>query len=73
MFQAIAALLAGIVSGLLSNQLGLPMTLEVLLVAGMLTAILLLRAARRHYDADYQSQQRLGKFTLDLGGANTAD
>ena len=73
MFQAIAALLAGIVSGLLSNQLGLPMTLEILLVAGMLTAILLLRAARRHYDADYQSQQRLGKFTLDLGGVNTAD
>jgi MFS family permease len=67
LFQAIAALAAGIVSGLLSNSLGLPMTMLILLVGGMLSAILLLRAARRHFDADYRRQQSLGDFALELG------
>jgi MFS transporter, Spinster family, sphingosine-1-phosphate transporter len=66
MFQAVAAVLAGIISGLLSKSLGLPMTMEILLVAGMLVAILILREARRHYDADYQRQGDLGAITLEF-------
>jgi MFS family permease len=73
MFQAIAALIAGIVSGLLSNTFGLPMTLLGLLVVGMSTAIGLLWAARRHFDADFDRQRQLGTFNVDLGHANTAD
>ena len=66
MFQAIAGLGAGVISGLLSARLGLPMTMEILLVFGMLSAIALLYVARRHYDEDYRRQGALGEITLDI-------
>jgi MFS transporter, Spinster family, sphingosine-1-phosphate transporter len=66
MFQAISGLGAGVISGLISEQLGLPWALEILLVAGMISALILLNWARRHYDEDYQRQSALGTFKLDL-------
>jgi hypothetical protein len=35
-------------------------------VAGMISALILLNWARRHYDEDYQRQSALGTFKLDL-------
>ena len=66
MFQAIAGLGAGVISGLISTRVGLPMAMEILLVVGMLSAIVILRAARRHYDEDYRRQDALGNITLEL-------
>jgi predicted ABC-type sugar transport system permease subunit len=66
MFQAIAGLGAGVISGLLSARLGLPMTMEILLVFGMLSAIALLYVARKHYDEDFRRQGVLGEITLDI-------
>jgi MFS family permease len=67
MFQAIAGLGAGIVSGALSERLGLPVAMLVLLVVGNVSALLLLNVARKHYDEDYRAQAALGTFTLDIG------
>jgi MFS family permease len=67
MFQAIAGLCAGIVSGTLSERLGLPVAMLVLLVVGNVSALLLLNVARKHYDEDYRHQAALGTFTLDIG------
>lgn len=66
MFQAIASLGAGVISGFLSEQLGLPWAMFTLLIIGMSGALLLLNSARKHYDADYQRRQALGTFTVEL-------
>ena len=64
--QALAALCAGVVSGMLSDAIGLTLALEVILVAGMLSAMLLLNAARASYDRDHQLQRRAGQYVLEL-------
>ena len=66
MFQAIATLGAGIVSGLLSDMFGLPLTMWSLLLVGMIGGILLLNAARKSYDNDRRNTDSLGKFTVDV-------
>ena len=67
MFQALAALAAGVISGLLSDRFGLALTLEALLVIGMTGGLLLLYGARNSYDQDHRRQDALGKFTIELG------
>jgi MFS family permease len=67
MFQAIAALGAGVVSGLISDRIGLAFTLQSLLLFGMLGGLCLLVAAGRHYDRDYRNSQALGRFAVDVG------
>lgn len=66
LFQAIAALAAGIVSGMLSDRYGLPLALEALLVGGMLSGMLLLLLARRSYNLDHARQRELGQFEVEL-------
>lgn len=66
LFQAIAALGAGIVSGLLSDRLGLAPTIGAFLVTGMVSGLLLLSAARKTYEGDFQKKEALGRFTVDL-------
>jgi MFS family permease len=66
MFQAIAALGAGVVSGLLSDSIGLPLTMWALLVVGMVCGMLLLNVARKSYDGDQQKTDALGSFTVDV-------
>jgi sugar phosphate permease len=64
MFQAIAALGAGVVSGLLSDRIGLPLTMWALLVVGMIGGMLLLNVARKSYDDDQRKTDALGSFTV---------
>ena len=66
MFQAIAALGAGIISGMLSDRFGLPVTMQLLLLCGLLPAIGLLWLARSSYDTDFQRKNALGTFTVDV-------
>lgn len=66
MFQAIATLGAGIVSGLLSDRYGLPPTMLILLITGMLGGLLLLNVARIHYDRDQQRTDSLGNFSIEV-------
>jgi len=66
MFQAIAALCAGVISGLLSQSLGLVMAMEVILVVGMVSALLLLNVARKRFDTDYRLQEALNDYRVEL-------
>ena len=66
MFQAIAALGAGVISGLLADSLGLPTAILILLVVGMVGGMLLLNMARKSYDGDQHKQNALGEFAIDL-------
>lgn len=66
MFQAIAAMGAAVGSGLLSDLIGLPMTLWTLLVIGMVGGMLLLNVARKSYDDDQRKMEELGSFTVDM-------
>lgn len=66
LFQALAALCAGVVSGMLSDAIGLTLALEVILVVGMISAMLLLRAAALSYDRDHRLQHRAGQYALEL-------
>jgi len=67
MFQAIAAVCAGVLSGVLSDRIGLSSTILILLVAGMISGMLLLIGARACYERDYERQDALGRFSVDLG------
>jgi hypothetical protein len=53
LFQAVAALAAGVVSGVLSDRFGLTLTLEGLLVVGMVSGTCLLLLARARYNQDH--------------------
>ncbi len=66
MFQAIATLGAGIVSGFMSDRLGLPVTIWILLVVGMTGGMLILNVARNHYDDDLVKTQSMGYFKVDV-------
>lgn len=66
LFQALAALCAGVGSGMLSDHIGLPMALETILILGMLSGMLLLYVARSTYDRDHRLQDGLGKFSPEL-------
>lgn len=66
MFQAIATVAAGVLSGALSEWLGLGIAMEILLLFGLSGGLLLLLLARRNYDADYQRQYALGRFEVDV-------
>jgi len=66
LFQAIAALFAGITSGLLSDRIGLAPTIGMFLVIGMTSGLLLLSAARMRYDADFRKKTALGTFAVDV-------
>jgi MFS family permease len=67
MFQAIATMAAGIVSGVLSDRIGLPYTLWILLVSGMVLGMVLLNNARKNYDVDRRKSEALGDFSVDIG------
>ncbi len=67
MFQAIATMGAGIVSGVLSDRIGLPLTMWILLVSGMALGMVLLNNARRNYDVDRRKGEALGDFSVDIG------
>lgn len=66
LFQALAALSAGAVSGMLSDAIGLTLALEAILVLGMVCTMLLLRAASLSYDRDHRLQHRAGQYALEL-------
>lgn len=66
MFQAFASLGAGVFSGLLSDALGLPITLLLLLLVGMAGGMVLLYAARGSYDDDDRKNKLLGQFSVQL-------
>jgi Kef-type K+ transport system membrane component KefB len=66
LFQAVAALAAGVVSGVLSDRFGLTLTLEGLLVVGMVSGTCLLLLARACYNQDYARQRALGVFEIEL-------
>ena len=66
MFQAIAALSASVVSGLMSDRIGLPLTMWILLVTGMTGGMLLLNVARKNYDTDQRKTDALGRFSVDM-------
>ena len=66
LFQAVAALAAGVVSGMLSDRIGLPLTLETLLVVGMVGGTCLLLLARARYNRDNARQRALGVFEIEL-------
>jgi MFS family permease len=65
MFQAIASIVAGAVSGVLSDRIGLPNTVLALLVGGILSGIVLLVIARNRYDRDYSRQRAFGTFSVE--------
>jgi MFS family permease len=67
MFQAIATVFAGVLSGALSDLLGLTTALAVLCVIGMVCGFVLLVFALRTYDGDYRRQHALGSFEVDIG------
>lgn len=67
MFQAIATLGAGVVSGIMSDRLGLAVTLQILLAVGMIGGILLLFLARGNYYRDHRRMEALGRFDVDVG------
>jgi MFS family permease len=67
MFQAVAALGAGVVSGMLSDEFGLAPTLQMLLVVGMSGGIALLLLARNSYDRDHERMQATGNFDVEIG------
>ena len=66
MFQAIATVFAGIVSGALSDRLGLAEAMTILCVAGMTGGILLLLLALRTHERDYRKQLELGSFEVEI-------
>jgi MFS family permease len=66
-FQALTAIWSGSVTGLMSDRFGLPIALEITLLAGLITALFLLVAARATYLADYARQESLGCFRIDTG------
>jgi len=66
LFQAIAALSASVVSGLMSDRIGLPLTMWILLVTGMTGGMLLLNVARKNYDTDQRKTDALGRFSVDM-------
>jgi MFS family permease len=67
MFQAIATVFAGVLSGALSDLLGLTTALAVLCVTGMTCGFVLLLLALRTYDGDYRRQHSLGSFEVEVG------
>lgn len=66
MFQAIASLSAGVISGMLSDLYGLPVTMLFLLIVGMVGGLLLLNVARKNYDRDQQKTRALGSFAVEV-------
>jgi len=66
LFQAVAALGAGIFSGLLSDRFGLAATLWGMLVVGMVSGLLLLAAARNRYDRDFRNKDAIGTFAVEV-------
>ena len=66
LFQAVAALGAGIVSGLLSDRFGLAPTIGAFLVIGMVSGLFLLGAARKTYERDFRRKEALGRFAVDV-------
>ncbi len=67
LFQAIATLGAGVVSGMLSDQIGLAPTMQILLVVGMTGGIGFLLLARSSYDRDHERMAAMGKFDVEVG------
>jgi MFS family permease len=56
MFQAVAIMVTSIVTGFLSQQYGLPVTLTITTLLGTAAAIVILLLARSSYDRDFKHQ-----------------
>jgi MFS family permease len=65
LFQSLTAIWSSFATGLVSDNLGLPIAMEITLLLGITTGLLTLWFARRYYLVDYERQKALGSFAVE--------